>query len=361
MASSVGTASTPLQPDELALTLATAPADTLSSQATRVPMSVSIPQEMNPMSSVSLAAKNRISAETLSMLSFATPDPGAGDFLNQENVLDRPPATPDKRGENSGGTGSESGAVPIDSPQLDPAPNESSEPAAAEKPSESPEPPKVTEEKARSQVLSMFGGESTYRSSESDMAHAYAAARKALRSQGIRMANVKMLAVIDFTLPSFDRRLALYNPRTGEESRHLVAHGHHSGELYVRSYSNIPGSLQSSPGLYRIGRHYNGEHGRAIRLHGLQKDINNLAHKRDVVLHAAWYVSYKTILENQIELGVPRIGRSHGCPAVSAEDLPQVLSKLQPGSYLFIYPVPAYVPTPLPKPAITPSIDGLLR
>lgn len=202
----------------------------------------------------------------------------------------------------------------------------------------------LTEEQARLQVMEMFGGEAAQFSRESDLAYAYAAAKRALRERGIALADVETLAVIDFTLPSFERRLALYNPRTGEESRHLVAHGHHSGTLNVESFSNVPGSLQSSPGLYRVGRHYHGEHGPAIRLHGLDPGINDQAYARDVVMHAAWYVSYRTILENQLELGVPRIGRSHGCPAVSPEDMPIVEGKLQPGSYLFIYPAPRRMP-----------------
>ena len=310
--------------------------------------------------------KTPISIETLALLPF--PPLNSGEASRPETVLDTPPASPasaDKR--------------PMLEAPPQPQPIETATPAnevllsevadhaPATEPAANEMPPPITEAEARTTVLNLLGGEAEYRAKESDMALAYAAAKKALRQQGVHLSKVKMLAIIDFTLPSFDRRLAIYNPRTGEESRHLVAHGHHSGELYLQSYSNVPGSLQSSPGLYRVGTHYGGEHGPSIRLHGLQKDINDLAYKRDVVLHSAWYVSYKTILENQIELGVPRIGRSHGCPVVSADDLPEVLQKLRPGSYLFIYPVPAYVPSPLPEvPAIQvmparPATERVLR
>jgi hypothetical protein len=294
--------------------------------------------------------KTLISIETLARLPFPPLNPG--EASRPETVLDTPPASPASADEQpmlEAPPQPQPQPIETAAPESEVPPSNVAGDAPAAAPAADEAPPPITEVEARTTVLNLLGGEAVYRAKESDMALAYAAAKKALRQQGVHLSKVKMLAIIDFTLPSFDRRLAIYNPRTGEESRHLVAHGHHSGELYVQTYSNVPGSLQSSPGLYRVGTHYSGEHGPSIRLHGLQKNINDHAYKRDVVLHSAWYVSYKTILENQIELGVPRIGRSHGCPAVSADDLPEVLQKLQPGSYLFIYPVPAYVPSPLPE------------
>ncbi|MEZ5326686.1 MAG: murein L,D-transpeptidase catalytic domain family protein [Verrucomicrobiales bacterium] len=301
----------------------------------------------SPMPQIPIATKTAVSLETIATLPFSIPL--SRQWYRSLFWINRPPVlrpSGDQR--------------PLIEAAPQPAPAPASECPPGEYPPEADaEPAPITEAEARATVLNLLGGEAEYRAQESDMALAYAAAKKALRQRGIRLSNVKALAIIDFTLPSYDRRLAIYNPRTGEESRHLVAHGHHSGDLYVRSYSNVPGSLQSSPGLYRVGEQYTGEHGRSIRLHGLQKDINDYAFKRDVVLHSAWYVSYKTILENQLELGVPRIGRSHGCPAVSADDLPDVLQKLKPGSYLFIYPVPAYVPSPLPEVPAIPAIPAV--
>ncbi|MCB1099073.1 MAG: murein L,D-transpeptidase catalytic domain family protein [Verrucomicrobiae bacterium] len=306
----------------------------------------------SPMPQIPLATKTAVSLETIATLPFSIPSESS---VVPELVLDKPPASPTPSGNHRPLIESPPQPAPVAVQASESLPSEEYPPEA------DAEPAPITEAEARATVLNLLGGEAEYRAQESDMALAYAAAKKALRQQGIRLANVKALAIIDFTLPSYDRRLAIYNPRTGEESRHLVAHGHHSGDLYVRSYSNVPGSLQSSPGLYRVGEQYTGEHGRSIRLHGLQKDINDYAFKRDVVLHSAWYVSYKTILENQLELGVPRIGRSHGCPAVSAEDLPDVLQKLKPGSYLFIYPVPAYVPSPLPEVQAIPALRATER
>ena len=202
----------------------------------------------------------------------------------------------------------------------------------------------LTEQQARERVMQLFGGPMEFAHNESDLAHAYAAARRALKRQGIQLNEVPALAIIDFTLPSYENRLAIYDPRSGRESRHLVAHGSRTGKLKAQVFSNIPGSNHSSPGLYRVGEHYDGKHGAALRLHGLEPGVNDRAFQRNIVLHAAWYVSYKTILENQIELGVPRIGRSQGCPAVSAHDLSEILEKLKPGSFLYIYPVPPPFP-----------------
>jgi hypothetical protein len=206
----------------------------------------------------------------------------------------------------------------------------------------------LSEESARSVFMQAFGGELQYVENESPLERAHAAARRALQRRGINLHSIPHLAVIDFTVPSNARRLSLWNPRTGEESRYLVAHGMGSGDHYAHHFSNTAGSYQSSPGLYRVGSRYDGAHGTSLRLQGLEPGVNDQAAKRVLVLHSAWYVSYKTILENLEELGVPRIGRSHGCPAVSHAALTTVLEKLSPGSYLYIHanPLPTFPQEP---------------
>ena len=199
--------------------------------------------------------------------------------------------------------------------------------------------PEITEGEARRKVVARMGGVRRLLDMEK-MSKAFLGARMALQQRGIHLERVRTLAIADFTLPSYVRRLALYQPRTGKASRHLVAHGINSGKLYAREFSNIVGSKQSSPGLYRIGVRYQGEHGPALKLHGLDFGINDKAYRRDIVLHSAWYVSYKTIWQNVLEEGIPRIGRSHGCPVVSREDLERVLSRLGSGDFLYIHANP---------------------
>ncbi len=150
----------------------------------------------------------------------------------------------------------------------------------------------------------------------------------------IERSDFECLGVIDFDSPSFFRRLAIYD-RTGKVSTYLVSHGSRSGGVSATEFSNEPGSHQSSLGLFRVGETYEGKHGVSRRLHGLEEGINDLAEKRYIVIHSAGYVSYPSILENIWEGEGPRLGRSHGCPAVSKDDYDEVLELLVEGSYLY--------------------------
>lgn len=93
----------------------------------------------------------------------------------------------------------------------------------------------------------------------------------------------------------------------------LVAHGRNSGELYADKFSNTPNSNQSSLGFYVTGSTYIGKHGTSLKLHGVEKGINNNAESRAIVMHAADYVS-ETFIKK-----VGRPGRSFGCPAIPTD------------------------------------------
>jgi hypothetical protein len=55
--------------------------------------------------------------------------------------------------------------------------------------------------------------------------------------------------------------------------------------------SNDPGSKQSSLGLFATAEIYDGQHGRSLRLYGLEPGINDNALARALVIHGADYVS----------------------------------------------------------------------
>ena len=90
-------------------------------------------------------------------------------------------------------------------------------------------------------------------------------------------------------------------------------------------------------GLYKILDTYNGDHGKAIRLAGLDPEMNSNAFKRDIVLHSADYVSLKYILVNILTLNSPMIGRSNGCFVVSPRDIDDVVQQLNQGAFLFAW------------------------
>ncbi len=165
----------------------------------------------------------------------------------------------------------------------------------------------------------------------------YTAAMRSLYSKGVPKERVNNVAVVDFTQPSTKKRMTIYNANGKAESRHLVAHGYGSGTKYAESFSDRSGSGQSSLGLYQIGNTYYGKHGKSLKLHGLEPGVNSSAYSRAIVLHSANYVSDEAKWANLKAGEGWRIGRSAGCPAVSEEDMKYVLSKLEPGSFLYIY------------------------
>jgi len=180
-------------------------------------------------------------------------------------------------------------------------------------------------------------GASAMTSCKSSNKLAYTAAMRTLYSKGVPKERVNNVAVVDFTKPSTKKRMTIYNSKGKPESSHLVAHGYGSGKKYAETFSNRSGSGQSSLGLYQVGKTYYGKHGKSLKLHGLEEGVNSSAYSRAIVLHSADYVSSKAKWENLKAGEGWRIGRSAGCPAVSEEDMKYVLSKLAPGSFLYIY------------------------
>ncbi len=149
-------------------------------------------------------------------------------------------------------------------------------------------------------------------------------------SAGVQSA--KRLAVIDFSLPSSEPRLWIFDL---EKRRllleELVAHGQNSGDNHANSFSNVVGSYQSSIGLFLTQESYFGRHGYSLRMDGLEPGINDNARERAIVIHKADYVDPSWI-ERQ-----GRIGRSQGCPAVRPAVVEQVVDSLKGGQFLFSY------------------------
>ncbi|MEM7012007.1 MAG: murein L,D-transpeptidase catalytic domain family protein [Verrucomicrobiota bacterium] len=165
------------------------------------------------------------------------------------------------------------------------------------------------------------------------------AAWEAVDEAGIERSKVETLAICDFTKPSYLHRLIIHHRDECRPKRYLCAHGTNTGDLFATSFSNRSGSLQTSLGLYRVGKHYGGQWGRSIELHGLEPGRNDRAYARKIVLHSAWYVSEEIIGLNIAEGLGPRIGRSQGCPAVPEEQLTEVCQQLPAGAYLYVFGV----------------------
>src|SRR5262245_3236497 len=141
-----------------------------------------------------------------------------------------------------------------------------------------------------------------------------------------------LLTVIDYTRPSTEPRLWVLDLGAGRVLyRELVAHGKASGDNTTRAFSNAPGSLMSSVGLFLTDVSYVGRNGYSLRLRGLEAGVNDRAYERAIVIHGATYVSQVAA----VRLG--RLGRSWGCPAVRADIARPLIDLIKGGTVLYAY------------------------
>lgn len=165
---------------------------------------------------------------------------------------------------------------------------------------------------------------------EPDVLERAVSAMKCAVSNG--MESAERLAVIDFSLPSSERRLWIFDLQDKTLLlEDFVAHGQNSGGNHATRFSNVVGSHQSSLGLFRTQESYFGRHGYSLRMDGLEAGVNDRARDRAIVIHAADYVDPAWI-ERQ-----GRIGRSQGCPAVRPEIAELVVDSLKDGQFMFTY------------------------
>lgn len=141
-----------------------------------------------------------------------------------------------------------------------------------------------------------------------------------------------LLTVIDYSIESTEPRLFVFDLDAQRLLfRELVAHGKNSGDRFTNFFSNDPGSLATSLGLFVTEDTYVGHNGYSLRLKGLEPGFNDMALARAIVLHGAYYVSQQAIRV----LG--RLGRSWGCPAVRAEVAQKLINTIRGGSAIFAY------------------------
>ncbi len=137
---------------------------------------------------------------------------------------------------------------------------------------------------------------------------------------------------IDMSRPSNEKRWYVVDLKSGNVVyKAYVAHGRGSGEGKIpTTFSDKPGSLCTSLGVYKITGTCYGEHGLSYVLDGLEQNNKN-ALSRGVIIHSAWYADDKFIAS------YGRCGNSWGCPAVSAEALKDCAPYLKTGTLVCIY------------------------
>jgi len=167
----------------------------------------------------------------------------------------------------------------------------------------------------------------------------------------INMTKKRVFAVVDYTVNSKEQRLFLIDRVTGKISAMAVAHGRYQAGFFnrtleenkntvkdIRYYSNTVNSMASSSGYFIGGQDYEADDfGRSLVIHGLEKDINDNACERDVVVHKHFLVTKKKVYMS-----------SSGCLMVSPRLIDHVIDLLRGkkgddlklesgGSLIFIY------------------------
>lgn len=144
--------------------------------------------------------------------------------------------------------------------------------------------------------------------------------------------NDNIISIVDFSKPSYMKRLFIIDVANYKVLFNTyVAHGMQSGKAFAEEFSNVPESNKSSLGFYETLGTYMGAHGYSLRLHGLERGINDNANRRDIVIHGAKYVDERLINSQGY------IGRSWGCPAIPQKLHKPIIDKIRNGSCLFIY------------------------
>jgi len=141
-----------------------------------------------------------------------------------------------------------------------------------------------------------------------------------------------VLSICDFSQSCCSKRMYVIDVQHHKLLfRTYVAHGQNSGEEYATSFSNEPESFKSSLGFYVTEKVYYGRNGLSLRLNGVDSGYNDLALKRNIVLHGSTYVGDKYMQD------FGTLGTSLGCPALPAAVSGRIIRAVRNGSCLFIY------------------------
>ena len=156
-------------------------------------------------------------------------------------------------------------------------------------------------------------------------------ARREVERAGNVLWRRDIAGIADFGVHSALPRFHFANLENGTVTSYRVAHGtgsdpEHDG--WLKTFSNVEGSLATSRGAYITWEWYVGRYGTSVRLGGLDPDNSN-ALQRLIVMHAADYARP----EHVERWG--RLGRSNGCFALSPEDFMVALTQLSGGRLLF--------------------------
>ena len=153
-----------------------------------------------------------------------------------------------------------------------------------------------------------------------------------IKESGQLKSSKNILSIADYSLSANNKRFWVIDLDHSKILHHtLVAHGQGTGEEFATKFSNTENSHQTSLGFFITEGTYVGSNGYSLKLQGLDKNYNNNAYDRAIVIHGADYVSESFIKSNQ------RLGRSWGCPALPRNLAVQIIDEIKETTCFFAY------------------------
>lgn len=141
-----------------------------------------------------------------------------------------------------------------------------------------------------------------------------------------------LLTIIDFSKPSTEQRFFIIDlDKEKVLVSSVVSHGKNSGSVLATSFSNKVNSHKSSLGFFLTENTYMGRNGYSLVLDGLEKNINDNAKKRHIVIHGASYAN------PNFAKAQGRLGRSYGCPALPRNISKHAIDLIKGGSVIYSY------------------------
>lgn len=160
--------------------------------------------------------------------------------------------------------------------------------------------------------------------------------------KSLSLKNQSNVALIDYTKTSDRPRLFLFDLARGTVRALFVSHGRFgetkrsnsqvrmspkaNSVLKAVHFSNALGQNASVGGFYLTGGEYPGKYGRSLVLHGLEKNVNDNACARAVVIH-------QNHLVNDRGTNI----MSSGCPMVSDRRIDAVVGALKGGALIYMH------------------------
>ncbi len=141
-----------------------------------------------------------------------------------------------------------------------------------------------------------------------------------------------VLSVCDFSQASSEERMYVIDILNKKLLyRTYVAHGINSGKEYANSFSNRQNSYKSSLGFYITRQSYYGDNGLSLRIQGMDRGFNDMAGRRNIVIHGAPYVSTRILKKYGV------MGTTFGCPAIPDDMSAKIIPVIKKGTCFFIY------------------------